>query len=206
MLTQDNHLQFSEIELVLFEFISPTWLKSFESNSIKFYQIYLECNASLTLIVKYTACTSQHQITLYDRLTQIKHWRNTNPAASSTIVTARVRSTTGDYVCTGVCLFNFNGGGWGYPHPSWLGVSPSFSMGIRLSFLLTGGTPSSPDGGTLSGMDGGTPNQDCMEVPVPCPDWIGYPILDWMGVYLSVQTGWGTPSGLNRVPPKHREA
>ena len=65
-------------------------------------------------------------------------------------ITARVRSTTGGYVFTGVCLFNFRGG---YPIPIHPYPYPSLSGrggGVPDPALDGGGTPTLDGGGTPS--------------------------------------------------------
>ena len=126
----------------------------------------------------------------------------------SSIFTARVRSSTGGYVFTGVCLFNF--WGWGVPHPAdggypskvWMEGYPIQLMGGTPSQVWTGiPHPRSGWGGyPIPGPDGGvTPGYP---LPVrtrwgtpPSQDWVGYPPTTTM-------TGWGTPHHHDwMVPP-----
>ena len=119
------------------------------------------------------------------------------------IITARVRSMTGGYVFTGVCLLNF----WGYPiqlmgggtlSQVWMGV-PNPASGGTPSQVWTGGTPSSQWGvphprsgwGGLIQLTGGTSSQI----------WMRGTISSWWGVpYL--RSRWGYPiSGLDRGVP-----
>ena len=92
------------------------------------------------------------------------------------LITARVQSTTGGYVFTGVCLFNFRGEG----------------------------TPSSWQGGTnLRSRWGGTPYQvQVGRVPIPGPGWL-YPIqvmgggvipYSWPGGVPNPWSRWGAPN------------
>ena len=103
------------------------------------------------------------------------------------IITARVRSTTGGYVFTGGCLFNFRGGGGELPHPAdWGGGFTPYPIQLigRDGYPIPGpgrGVPHAPDWGNPNpGLDGVPPVQTWDEVtpqstknrwsPPPHPD------------------------------------
>ena len=97
--------------------------------------------------------------------------------------TARVRSTTGGYVFTGVCLSNFQGG---YPIQLTGGVSHSRSG--------WGGVPHPAEGCTPSYLTGGGGGEGGGVYPI-----LG---LDRGGTLSQVWTGWVPPQpGLYGVPP-----
>ena len=115
------------------------------------------------------------------------------------VITARIRSMTGGYVFTGVCLFTFLGVG-DTPSQVWMGGGPIPGGGTPSQVWMRGYPIPGLDGGThprcwvphLRSGRGHTPIQDLDRgVPrvSPCQDW---------GVPPS-KTGWGTrppsPSG-----------
>ena len=134
------------------------------------------------------------------------------------LVTSRVRSTTGGYVFTGVCLFNFRGGGtpssWpggrGVPHPrSGLGGEGGLVPHPRSGCGGGGLVPHPRSGGgvwyPIPGLDGGGGGWYPSQVwrrgwfPIPGLDR-GYPWpeLDEMPPSPS-RTGWGTRAPLDRA-------
>ena len=113
------------------------------------------------------------------------------------IITAHVRSTTGGYVFTGVCLFNLKevpypadggypipglDGGGGVPHPrsGWGYPIPGLDRGYPI-LGLDGGTPGYPLARTR--WDTPWPGLDGVLPPPPGHDWMRYP-PDWMGYLL----------------------
>ena len=106
------------------------------------------------------------------------------------IFTAHVRSMTGGYVFTDVCLSNFQGGvgtpsswwGRGYPIPG-----PGGKRGCTPSQVQVGDTPSSwwegyPLPGPCGGYPGVPPSPRTLWGIPPSRPRMGYPpIQDWMG-------------------------
>ena len=93
--------------------------------------------------------------------------------------------TTGGYVFTGVCLFNFRGGGGGGPHPRSGQGGTTFRVwtgggGIPhpRSRRGRGGTPQSQLDGVPPGQDwvGYPPSRPGMGYPPPHHDWMRYPL------------------------------
>ena len=105
--------------------------------------------------------------------------------SATNILTARVRSTTGGYVFTGVCLFNFRGG---VPHVRSGGEPPSQVWGVpHLRFGW---------GYPISGSGGGYPVQFLMVggTPRARSGWQGeYPGYSPNKTWVLPDLGWGTP-------------
>ena len=107
------------------------------------------------------------------------------------IVTARVRSTTGGYVFTAVCLFNIARGGEPLLHPIILPTTGAMSFPGELS--LRWGYPS-PRQGVASSRSGvsssrqGIPQSQAGGNPIPGG---GYPSPRWG--YPRMGQDWGTP-------------
>ena len=110
------------------------------------------------------------------------------------------RSTTGGYVFTGVCLFNFWMDGGGVPHLADRGYSIPGLDGGGNPIQLTGGylilldregyPIPGPDGGyPIPGLDGGVPHPADRGVPIPGLG--GYPISGLDRGYPIL--GWGVP-------------